>query len=94
MKITFFTVLFMLLLSCNSTNKAKLTEEVKASIENKFDQQATATGTVYEIQSLDLTETEQNNYIGILETIENGESFTYELDVVTDGDSFVWKIIE
>jgi hypothetical protein len=94
MKITFFTVLFMLLLSCNSTNKAKLTEEVKASIENKFDQQATATGTVYEIQSLDLTETEQNNYIGILETIENGESFTYELDVVVDGDSFVWKIIE
>lgn len=94
MKTTFFTICVLFLMSCNRPNKARLTEEVKASIASKFDQQATETGTVYEIQSLDLTETEKNNYVGILETIENGESFTYELDVVTDGDSFVWKIVE
>ncbi len=94
MKTTFFALCILFLISCNRPNKARLTEEVKASIATKFDQQVTATGTVYEIQSLDLTETEKNNYVGILETIENGESFTYELDVVTDGDSFVWKIVE
>jgi hypothetical protein len=94
MKTTIFALLVLCLISCNRPNKTKLTEEVKESITSKFEQQAAATGTVFEIQSLNLTETKTNNYIGILETIENDETFTYELDIIVDGDSFVWKIIE
>ncbi len=94
MKITIFTILVLFLISCHRINKAKLTEDVKESIASKFEQQAATTGTVFEIQSLNLTETQTNNYIGILETIENNEAFTYELNVIVDGDSFVWKIIE
>lgn len=46
------------------------------------------------IKDLSLKKTKENNYSGTLETIENGESFSYPVKVVVYGDEFEWEIVD
>jgi hypothetical protein len=46
------------------------------------------------IESFMLTHKGGNEYSGILETIEDGESFKYTVQVIYDGDNMTWEIVD
>ena len=47
-----------------------------------------------EITSFQLVHKQGNEYSGILETTEEGEKFTYSVEVISDGDTFKWEILD
>lgn len=90
-------ILFLLLLvfSCNNQNfKNNLTEKVRNDINKEFSRRSSESNIKYSFTSFGLVYKKDNEYTGILETIENGEEFKYEVSVTVDGDSYLWKIIE
>jgi hypothetical protein len=46
------------------------------------------------VRNTNRVDKEGNEYSGILETIEDGESFKYTVQVIYDGDNMTWEIIE
>lgn len=83
------------LFSCNGlVSKEKLAEKVKSDINSEFSKKASASGISYSIKSFDLLHKGGKEYSGILKTTEDGEEFTYQVDVSVDGDSYMWKIVE
>ena len=81
------------LISCGSSwDKEELTKEVKKDIFKELDKKAKEQGISFELIDLVLVEKEKNKYEGILTTLEDGKKFSYEVDVTTDGESFIWKI--
>jgi uncharacterized protein (UPF0333 family) len=44
------------------------------------------------IDNLQLVHVSGNQYQGVMRTLENGQSFTYSVDVTYDGTSFMWEI--
>ena len=87
-------ILFTVAVSCsNLNNKDDLTRRVRNDINIEFAKRSTESNISYSIVSFGLVQKEGNEYSGILETIENGESFKYEVSVTVDGDSYLWKII-
>jgi hypothetical protein len=75
--------------SCSSNaNISELQSAILQDIESKLESQ----GGGAEVQSFNLTHISGNEYIGILETLENGSVFSYTVNVISDGNSFVWEI--
>jgi len=66
----------------------QLTNEVEEDIQQTYNQENL--GII--VNSLILTHEEGNYYIGILETSEPDGNFSYNVDVVYDGNSFVWEV--
>lgn len=94
-KFLYILITCSLLVSCNGgISKEKLAEKVKSDINDEFSKRASDNGISYSITSFDLLHKEGKEYSGILKTIENGQEFTYQVDVTVDGDSYMWKIIE
>ncbi len=46
------------------------------------------------IDSFVLTHKSDNEYTGFLETTEPNGNFKYEVEVVSDGETFQWKVKE
>ena len=79
----------ILFTSCKlSTNE--LAQEVENSIEETWEKE-NITG--ISINDFTLTHKNENEYAGILETIEDGERYIYSVEVVYDGENMQWEII-
>ena len=78
--------LMTLLTACSLSNE-DLAKEVRAGIQEKFK------GTGMEIKSFALTHKGGNEYKGILETKEPNGEFTYSVEVISDGKTFTWEIV-
>lgn len=89
MKFLLTSLLFSILFSCG-TNTNDLATEVQLSMEETFANE----NLEIEITSLQLVHKQGNEYSGILETMEDGEKFTYSVEVISDGDTFKWEIID
>jgi hypothetical protein len=91
-----YLFLLFIVLSCNdsSVSKEKLTSEVRNDINVELQKRASSNGISLTINSFVLLHKEGKEYSGILKTIEEGEEYTYQVDVTVDGNSFIWKIIE
>lgn len=88
----FFQVLILALTfsSCNNSSSSDLVQMVKSSMIEKWEQEGIHGIT---IQNLTLNLVDDNSYSGTLETIEEGEYFSYPVKVVVSGDEFEWEII-
>lgn len=88
--ILFFWLAFSIVIaSCNNNaNINQLQDEVLNDIKANIESQ----GEDIEVKSFVLTHLSGNEYVGILETIENGQVFKYNVNVVSDGNTFVWEI--
>jgi len=95
MKILYiFLITLLITTSCNNgVSTSGLTEEVRNDINESFKPQAQSEGIDYQIKDLILVHKGGNEYDGILETIEDGEEFSYEVVVNVDGEGFIWKIV-
>ncbi len=80
--------MIVFLVSCSSNGIEQLRSDVKKSIEDNI----AAEGVGAEIVSFTLTHVDGNEYVGVLETLEDGEIFSYPVNVVADGKTFVWEI--
>ena len=83
-----FLILIVVISSCSSRGIEQLRNEVLKSIEDKI----ASEGGGMEIVSFTLTHVNGNEYVGVLETLENGEAFSYPVNVISDGKTFVWEI--
>lgn len=81
------TLLLTVFLTACSPSTDELTEQVKHSMEEKFKSSGISIG------NLILTKKGGAEYTGILQTKEPNGSFTYNVEVVYDGKSFTWKVI-
>lgn len=78
-----------LLTSCKlSTNE--LTQEVRYSMMETWKKE---NFTDISIRDLTLTHKSGNEYAGILETIEDGQSIIYSVEVIYDGENMQWEIL-
>ena len=68
----------------------ELAKEVQANIEEKWVSEAEWETVV--IHSFTLVHKGEQQYRGILEASQNGETVTLGVDVTYDGESFMWKI--
>ncbi len=74
--------------SCNNGGEEQLRRDVLKSIEEKIQSE----GGGIEVVSFTLTHLNGNEYVGVLQTMENGTAYTYPVNVVFDGKTFVWEI--
>jgi hypothetical protein len=88
--VNMFLGILFIISSC-SLSTDELAEEVKMSMEETWEKEGI---TGMKIESFMLTHKGGNEYSGILETIEDGESFKYTVQVIYDGDNMNWEIIE
>lgn len=79
-------VMALFLTAC-SLSTEDLAEEVQSSIEEQIGGQG------IQIKSFMLTHRGGNEYRGILETREPYGEFTYSVEVIYDGKTFSWEII-
>ncbi len=92
MKKIVILLMSFLILSC-SNSKENLTKNVKKDIDKEMSKKAKDSGVSFSITKFQLVHKSGNEYNGILETNEGGDSHKYEVVVTTDGDSFIWKIL-
>lgn len=84
-----FLFLAFTLTSCKlSTNE--LAQEVRYSMEETWEKEGI---TGINITDFTLTHKRENEYAGILETLEDGERFSYSVQVVYDGENMQWEIM-
>lgn len=87
-----FFLLLIFLVSCNSRmSTTELTKEVKKSIQETLRKEGDFNTS---ISSLLLAHKSGNEYSGLLETLENGQTVKYTVQVIYDGETFKWEIIE
>ncbi len=79
-------VLVALALTGCSTSTEQLTRDVRASMEEKFKPKGIL------IKSLILTKKAGNEYVGVLETQEPNGTFTYKVEVISDGKNMTWQV--
>ena len=83
------TIFLFFAVSCNNNpGISELQTQVFDDIKNKLESQ----NENIEAHSLEITHVSGNEYIGILETLENGQNFSYNVNIIFDGNSFVWEI--
>lgn len=91
-KANFIIIIFIslfLFTSCKlSTNE--LAQEVRYSIEETWEKE-NITGIA--ITAFTLTHKKENEYAGLLETIEDGERYIYSVEVIYDGENMQWAIL-
>ena len=85
----------VLLISCSSNiSKDKLVSKVRTDINTELQKRGASYDVQIEINSFDLIHKGGKEYSGILKTIEDGDEYTYQVDVTVDGDAYMWKIID
>ena len=88
-------LLLVLIMGCSSYSTKELEHEVKISIIEEWKNQSITGITITEFS---LTHKGGNEYRGLLYTNEvdevgNRGAFTYTVDVICDGKSFLWEIL-
>lgn len=87
--LNYISIILLLTVSCTSNSViADLQNMVLGDIQNKLESQ----GENIEAQSLSITHISGNEYIGVLKTVENGQYFSYTVNITYDGNSYVWEI--
>lgn len=93
MRFKLILILLLFATSCvNGNNIDALTSEIRSEIDSQLQQRADEAGISLTLDSFILTHESGNNYVGILETTEGGEKVQYIVDVVYDGNSYIWQI--
>ena len=96
--IKFFALIFLMLTSCDLNTRlstAELTEQVQEDIIEQWEEVFTEEERQeVEIKSLILVHKSDNEYSGVLETIEYGEKYSYTVSVIYDGEYFSWEILD
>lgn len=88
-------IIFVLLISCNGNiSKDKLVSKVRTDINSELQKRASEYDVAIEINSFDLLHKGGKEYSGILKTMEDGDKYTYQVDVTVDGDAYMWRIID
>lgn len=80
-------VIMAIFLSACSVSTEQVAADVRASIERKF------SGKGMTIKNFTLTKKTESEYVGILETQEPNGSFTYKVQVISDGKTHNWQIV-
>uniref|UniRef100_UPI00404A870B hypothetical protein n=1 Tax=Flavobacterium sp. TaxID=239 RepID=UPI00404A870B len=83
-----FVTLLLVLNSCQNGGIEQLRRDVLKSIEEKIQSE----GGGIDVVSFTLTHVNGNEYVGVVETMENGTAYTYPVNVIFDGKTFVWEI--
>jgi len=86
-KLLFIAIIAFSLHSCRM-GVNRLTYEVQEDIQQTYNEENL--GII--VNSLILTHAEGNSYTGILETSEPDGDFSYYVDVIYDGNSFIWEV--
>ena len=86
-KLFYITLLFLTFQGC-SLGINQLTSEVQQDIQNTYNQEQLG----ITVKSLVLTHEEGNYYAGVLETSEPDGEYVYNVEVIYDGNSFIWEV--
>ena len=96
--IKFFVLIFLMLASCDINTRlstAELTELVQENIIDQWEEvYSEEEREEVEIKSLVLVHKSDNEYSGVLETIEYGQKYSYTVSVIYDGEYFSWEILD
>jgi hypothetical protein len=86
-----FSICLALFAGCSGrVSTEELTVEVKKSMEEYFAQNEVEV----EITSLILTHKSENEYKGVLSTVEPEGNFDYTVEIIYDGENMTWEILE
>ncbi|MDP7183827.1 MAG: hypothetical protein QF643_02225 [Flavobacteriaceae bacterium] len=92
--IKIFLLIFIMTISCDMNTRlstTELAEQVQVSmIETWEDQEIEG----LQVKSLILVHKSDNEYSGVLKTIEDEEEYSYTVSVVYDGEHFSWEILD
>ncbi len=83
-----------MIISCDLNTRlstTELAEQVQVSMVETWEEQEVEG---LEVKSLILVHKSDNEYSGVLKTIEDEEEFSYTVSVVYDGEYFSWEILE
>jgi len=88
-------VLVLIIMTSCDLNKrlstTELAEQVQVSMVETWEEQEVEG---LEVESLILVHKSDNEYSGVLKTIEDGEEYSYTVSVIYDGEYFSWEILE
>ena len=87
-------LVFTMMTSCDLNTRlttTELAEQVQVSMVETWEEQEVEG---LEVKSLILVHKSDNEYSGVLKTIEDEEEYSYTVSVVYDGEYFSWEILE
>lgn len=87
-------LVLIIMTSCNLNKRlstTELAEQVQVSMVETWEEQEVEG---LEVESLILVHKSDNEYSGVLKTIEDGEEYSYTVSVIYDGEYFSWEILE
>jgi hypothetical protein len=82
-------VVFLSLSACGGVSIENIEESIKTKLEKRYEDEGIEGFTVL---SIDLTETSENNYSGLVNTDQQGQQIQYDIAVVVDGENIEWDI--
>ena len=95
--IKILALMLMMITSCDMNTRlttTELTEQVQEHILEKWEELYSEEELdEVELKSFILVHKSDNEYSGVLETIEYGEKYSYTVSVVYDGEYFSWEIL-
>ena len=92
--IKIFALMFLMTTSCDMNTRlstTELAEQVQVSMVETWEEQEVEG---LEVESLILVHKSDNEYSGVLKTIEDGEEYSYTVSVIYDGEYFSWEILD
>ena len=87
-------LVLIIMTSCDLNTRlstTELAEQVQVSMVETWEEQEVEG---LEVESLILVHKSDNEYSGVLKTIEYGEEYSYTVSVIYDGEYFSWEILE
>ncbi|MAO94596.1 MAG: hypothetical protein CMD00_03475 [Flavobacteriales bacterium] len=95
--IKILALMLMMITSCDMNTRlttTELTEQVQEHILEKWEELYSEEELdEVELKSFILVHKSDNEYSGVLETIEYGEEYSYTVSVIYDGEYFSWEIL-
>ena len=86
--------MLLMITSCDMNTRLSTTEladQVQVSMVETWEEQEVEG---LEVESLILVHKSDNEYSGVLKTIEDGEEYSYTVSVIYDGEYFSWEILD
>ena len=95
--IKILALMLMMTTSCDMNTRlttTELTEQVQEHILEKWEELYSEEELdEVELKSFILVHKSDNEYSGVLETVEYGEEYSYTVSVIYDGEYFSWEIL-
>ena len=95
--IKLLALMLMMTTSCDMNTRlttTELTEQVQEHILEKWEELYSEEELdEVELKSFILVHKSDNEYSGVLETVEYGEEYSYTVSVIYDGEYFSWEIL-